>query len=102
MSPVSNQRGELNRAHLDVIGPAVLLLLPFDPVLDQLQCLLPGGALALHLSCCVESALVQRGAEALGQGVAPRTSQGPELALGAVFGIWGRRSTAMREEEEER
>ncbi len=52
--------------------------------------------LTFGLPCCVISSLVQRGAEAFGQGVAARTSLGAELALCTVFGIWVRRNVVMR------
>lgn len=74
-------------SHLDVFGPAVLLSLPFDPALDHLQCFLSGGSWAFDLRRRVAGALVQCGAEALGQGVASGTSLGAELALCTVFGV---------------
>lgn len=46
------------------------------------------------------SALVQRGTEALRQGVAPRTSLRAELALCAVFGICGMREYSDEEGDE--
>lgn len=52
--------------------------------------------------CCIVGGLVQRGAEALGQGVAPGTGLRAELALCAVFGVWGGRNTVMRQEVKER
>ncbi|KAF3838727.1 hypothetical protein F7725_010495 [Dissostichus mawsoni] len=54
----------VSAAHLDVVGPAVILPLPFDALLNELQRFLSGGMLIFDL--CVVSALVQRGAEALG------------------------------------
>lgn len=44
--------------HLDVIGPTVLLPLPFDPTLDQLKRFLPGGTGTLHLHGRVLNALL--------------------------------------------
>lgn len=87
-------------ANLDVVRPAILLPLPFDPSLDQLQCFFPGGTRTLDLHCCIVSALVQRGTEALRQGVAPRTGLRAELALCAVFGICGKREYSDEEREE--
>lgn len=57
---------EISAANLDVIRPAVLLPLPFDPALDELQCFLPCWMLTFGLHRSIVSALVQRGAEALG------------------------------------
>lgn len=87
LTAVSRWVCEVMRSYLDVIRPAVLLSLAFDPALDQVQCIFLGGTLTLHFRCCVVSALVQCGAEALRQRVAPRTSQGAELALRTMFGI---------------
>lgn len=77
----------ISASHLDVIRPAVLLSLPFDPALDQLQCFLSGGPWTFDLPRCITGTLIQCGAEALGQGVTARTSLGAELALCAVFGV---------------
>lgn len=45
-------------AHLDVIGPTVLLPLPFDPTLDQIKSFLPSGTRSLHLHRRVLNALL--------------------------------------------
>lgn len=85
--------------NLDVVGPTVLLPLPFDPALNQLQRFLPGGTRPFDLRCGILSSLLQRGPEALGQGVAPWAGVGAELALRTVLGVWGREGQSDEEGE---